>query len=59
MWCTYELNPPIIKDIATIARVNTNIYDSEDNIIDFTEILEFIRVGVMLIYEDFILSNKS
>ncbi len=49
----------IIKDIATIARINTNIYDSEDNIVDFTEILEFIRVGVMLIYEDFILSDKS
>lgn len=49
------LNDPLIKEVLTdiehIKTVSTDVSDSEANEKDYMEVLEFIRVSVLLIYE--------
>ena len=41
----------MIKDISEIAQLEPNLMDTEENIQDFYEIIEFVRIGVLFIQE--------
>ncbi len=49
------LNNPLVKevlsDIERIKSVSTDVLDNEENEKDYVEVVEFIRVSVLLIYE--------
>ena len=41
----------IIKNINEISQIDSNIPDNDESIDDLTEIIEFVRIGVLLIQE--------
>jgi len=41
----------MIKDISEISQLDADLLDSEENTQDFYEIVEFVRIGVLLIQE--------
>ena len=41
----------MIKDISEISQLDAELLDSEENTQDFYEIVEFVRIGVLLIQE--------
>ncbi len=41
----------MIKDISEISKLDTNLLDTEKNAQDLNEIIEFVRIGVLLIQE--------
>ena len=41
----------IIKDISEISKMDAELIDNEDNAEDLSEIIEFVRMGVLLIQE--------
>ncbi len=42
----------LIKDISEIAKIDYNINNSNNDMNNLTEIIEFLRVGVLLLQED-------
>lgn len=41
----------MIKDLYEISRLDTNLLDNERNAQDLNEIIEFVRMGALLIQE--------
>ena len=41
----------MIKDISEISQLDADLLDTEDNVQDFYEIVEFVRMGVLFIQE--------
>jgi uncharacterized protein YgfB (UPF0149 family) len=41
----------MIKDISEISKLDTDLLDTEKNAQDLNEIIEFVRIGVLLIQE--------